>query len=189
LCVLQEEFPGARITASDVDQAAVDFCRRTFGATGVYSSTNPKEVSFATRFDLVWVGSVFTHIDKMAWAGWLTTLAAALTDDGLLVLTTEGPPVAQKLEQGHLPLGLEPEAVQSILHDYAQSGFGFADYPALERHDIPRCAAYGIAVVHPDEARRMVRAAGLEVMHYIDHGWDNHQDVFACRRFSAAGAG
>jgi len=123
LRVLGEEFPRASITASDVDREAVDFCERTFGATGVYASTDPREIRFEDKFDLIWVGSVFTHIDETAWEGLLRVLAAALADDGLLIFTTEGPAVADTLREGELDFGLAPDAVQSILRDFAESGF------------------------------------------------------------------
>lgn len=181
LRVLGEEFPGASITASDVDREAVDFCERTFGASGVYSSTDPREIRFEDEFDLIWAGSVFTHIDETVWDGLLPVLAATLADDGLLVFTTEGPAIADKLREGELDLGLEPNAVQSILRDFAESGFGYGDYPKRERHDYPSSGRYGISLVHPDQVRTLVHAAGLQVAHYISTGWDNHQDVFACR--------
>jgi SAM-dependent methyltransferase len=187
LRVLGEEFPRASITASDVDREAVDFCERTFGATGVYASTDPREIRFEDKFDLIWVGSVFTHIDETAWEGLLRVLAAALADDGLLIFTTEGPAVADTLREGELDFGLAPDAVQSILRDFAESGFGYGDYANRERHDFPSSGRYGVTVVHPDQVRALVRAAGLEVAHYIATGWDNHQDVFACRLAASMG--
>src|SRR3954451_406358 len=187
LRVLGEEFPGASITASDVDGEAVDFCERTFGASGVYASTDPREIRFEEEFDLIWVGSVFTHIDETAWEGFLRVLAAALADDGLLILTTEGPAIADKLREGELDFGLAPDGVQSVLRDFAESGFGYGDYPKRDRHDFPSTGRYGVSVVHPDRARTLVRAAGLHVAHYIPTGWDNHQDVFACRLAASTG--
>jgi SAM-dependent methyltransferase len=181
LRVIAEEFRGARITASDVDREAVDFCARTFGASGVYASTDPREIRFEDEFDLIWVGSVFTHIDETAWERLLAVLAAALADDGLLILTTEGPATADTLREGELDFGLEPDAVQTILRDFAQSGFGYGDYPRRDRHDQPSTGRYGVTVVHPDRVRTLVQAAGLHVAHYIPTGWDDHQDVFACR--------
>jgi SAM-dependent methyltransferase len=182
LRVLGEEFPGASITASDVDRDGVDFCERTFGARGVYSSTDPREIRFEDEFDLIWVGSVFTHIDETAWKGLLEVLAAALAADGLLILTTEGPATADTLRRGELDFGLEPDAVQTIVRDFAASGFGYGDYASRDRHDFPSTGRYGVCVVHPDRVRTLVEAAGLRVAHHIPTGWDNHQDVFACRR-------
>jgi len=186
LRVLREEFPGASITASDVGRDAVDFCERTFGASGVYSSTDPRDIRFEDEFDLIWVGSVFTHLDETVWDGLLRVLAGALATAGLLIFTTEGPAVADTLRAGQLDFGLEPDAVQSILRDFAVTGFGYADYATRERYDHPRSGRYGVTVVHPDQVRARARAAGLEVAHYIPAGWDDHQDVFACRRATRA---
>jgi SAM-dependent methyltransferase len=187
LRVLRDDFPGASITASDVDREAVDFCARTFGASGVYANPDPREIRFEDEFDLIWVGSVFTHIDETAWEALLSVLAAALADDGLLIFTTEGPAIADTLRAGEHDFGLAPDAVQSILRDFAESGFGYADYPRRDRHDQPSSGRYGVTVVHPDRARTLVQAAGLQVVHFISTGWDNHQDVFACRRATSTG--
>lgn len=79
LRVICKEFPAARVTACDVDREAAEFCARTFGAVCAYSSVEPSQVRFEERFDLVWVGSVFTHIDTSAWEGMLRALALPAT--------------------------------------------------------------------------------------------------------------
>ena len=181
LRVLRREFPDAVITASDVDRGGVDFCAETFGATGVYSSTDPRELKFADQLDLIWVGSVFTHLEREPWEGFMAALGRALANDGVLVFTTQGPEAEKRLRRGDLDYGLEPPSVEAILKEYADSGFGFGDSPNVERHDYPESGRYGITVMSDPVVRELVDRAGLRVMHYIPTGWDNHQDVFACR--------
>lgn len=87
LRVLRNEFPDARITACDVDRGAAEFCAQTFGATAVYSSTDPSEVRLGGKFDLIWVGAVFTHIDLSLkrcsrFSGSLTRAGLASADIG-----------------------------------------------------------------------------------------------------------
>ena len=177
LRVLRQAFPAARITASDMDREGVDFCARTFGAIPVYSRTDPAEVKFEEPFDLIWVGSVFTHIDQSAWAGFLKVLASSLTSDGVLVLTTQGPQVAHWLRNGSGPArfyGLDEQTRASVLADYSASGFGYGDYPGWP--------GYGISIASPETARALIEASGLRVVIYTATAWDNHQDVYGCVR-------
>ncbi|HYP02594.1 MAG TPA: methyltransferase domain-containing protein, partial [Pyrinomonadaceae bacterium] len=63
---LVERFPQAAFTACDLDRDGVDFCAHTFGATPVYSDADLDALSFDTRFDLIWCGSLVTHLNEGA---------------------------------------------------------------------------------------------------------------------------
>ena len=181
LRALRRQFPHAALTASDVDRGGVDFCARTFGATGVYSSTDPSELSFDQRFDLIWVGSVFTHLDMPRWDGFLRALGGALTQSGVLVFTTHGPECEERLRSGDLDYSLERAEIERLLGEYSASGFGFGGYAPSDRHDYPDSGAYGVSVVDRNVARSLIEQAGLTYVHTIPIGWDDHQDVFAAR--------
>ena len=60
---LVRRFPRARFVACDLQQDMADFCARQFGARAVYSKDDLEALSFAERFDLVWCGSLATHLD------------------------------------------------------------------------------------------------------------------------------
>jgi SAM-dependent methyltransferase len=167
---LTKAFPDARITATDINRDGVDFCERTFGALGVYSDTSAATVDFHDTFDLIWAGTVLTNIEP--WDAFLRLLRSSLDPDGVLVLTTHGPDVEQKIQRGERDYGLDPHAVESILTGYAETGFGYGDYPGM--------SGYGIAVAERTATYEMLGRAGLRVVRYTPIGWDNHQDVYAC---------
>jgi hypothetical protein len=147
----------------------------------VYSSTDPDELAFENRFDLIWVGSVFTHLDRERWGGFLPALGGALTDGGVLVFTTHGPECEGRIRAGDLDYSLKHDEIERLLAEYAASGFGFGSYAETARHDYPDSGSYGVSVVDRDVARSLIDAAGLSFVHCIPTGWDSHQDVFACR--------
>src|SRR5215470_6242471 len=61
---LKAGFPAAEITACDLMRDGVDFCASTFGAVPVYSHDDPAKIPLGHNvFDLIWVGSLFTHFD------------------------------------------------------------------------------------------------------------------------------
>ena len=57
----------------------------------MYSSADPSEIEIEDRFDLIWSGSFFTHIDEARWSRFLPFLASLLAPGGVLVFTTAGP--------------------------------------------------------------------------------------------------
>src|SRR5213594_4887489 len=69
LRVLKSAFPAAELTASDVSRAAIDFCSRTLGAEPIQSSEYLEEIKINKTFDLIWVGSLLTHLEPSAFLG------------------------------------------------------------------------------------------------------------------------
>ena len=61
---LKARFPLADITSSDIDPTAVDFCRRAFSVNTIVSSLDFGGISMSNKFDLIWCGSLVTHIDE-----------------------------------------------------------------------------------------------------------------------------
>jgi SAM-dependent methyltransferase len=64
---LAADFPKARLVALDTNKAGVDFCAKVFGAKPVYSNIDFSNLSFDGKFDLIWVGSLFTHLRGERW--------------------------------------------------------------------------------------------------------------------------
>ena len=61
---LRAGFPKAKITGCDLNRDGVDFCASRFGSIPVYSSVDPTQIDLPRdHFDLIWVGSLFTHFD------------------------------------------------------------------------------------------------------------------------------
>lgn len=88
---LKAAFPHAEITAGDILRDGVDFNASTFGAIPVYSHDDPMKIPLKHgAFDLIWVGSLFTHLDPDIWPIWLSALCSFLSSRGTLVFTTHG---------------------------------------------------------------------------------------------------
>src|SRR4029453_405200 len=72
---LKAAFPEAEIAACDLLRDGVDFCSSTFGATAIYSCDEPEAIPLKPEsFDLIWVGSLFTHLDAPLWSRFLAVL-------------------------------------------------------------------------------------------------------------------
>ena len=176
---LVHRFPRARITACELATEAVEFCAQTFGAEPVLSSEDLAGLSFETPFDLIWCGSLFTHLDEAGIVGLLELFRGGLSPNGLAVFTTQGERVAQRMMAGEYDYGIAKEEIPIIIEAYRQSGYGFTTYPNVREYGVAQNNRYGISLTAPDWIRAQAKSVGgLREVYFRAHGWDDHQDVF-----------
>jgi SAM-dependent methyltransferase len=175
LRTLKAAYPNASLTACDIDRDGVDFCEETFGAKGVYSDEELDSVQLGGGFDLIWVGSLFTHLPAGRWREFLEFLVDRLAPAGLLVFTTHGTWYAERIrEKESLLGGVSQEAQFGMLRGFDEDGFGFAGYPERD--------AYGLSLSAPSAvAIHLQRLDRLRLVLYLERGWRGHQDVVACQ--------
>ena len=168
---LAQRFPEAEITACELDHGPVDFCVREFGARPAYSSLNLDEVSLDKKFDLIWCGSLATHLNEHGIVALIKLFRRHLAEGGLMIFTTHGDFVPHRILAREFDYGLAPEQIERIGADYPSTGYGFEDYPDAKD--------YGVSLTSPDWIRARVReVGGLREVYFKERGWDNHQDVF-----------
>jgi SAM-dependent methyltransferase len=172
---LKATFPQATLTACDIDRDAVTFCAETFGAKPIHSAEDPSEVALAS-YDLIWCGSLFTHIHpKMRWGGFFDLLEAAVDPEGVVCFTTAGRRVMCRLRDNpRLDLGLTPQAKQRVLEQFDAVGYAYEDYP----NEVD----YGISLSAPSFVCSLIEERpGLRLLAYDEMACGNFQDIVACR--------
>ena len=167
---LVQRFPGARITACELMPDAVRFCAQTFGATPAQSAADLDQLSLGAQYDLIWCGSLVTHLDAGRTRALLRFFARHLAPAGLLLVTTHGDFVAGCILDRADFYGLERARIPALVESYRQQGHGYLDYPEQ--------AGYGVSLTAPDWVRAAARAEGLREVYFRARGWDEHQDVF-----------
>jgi SAM-dependent methyltransferase len=171
---IRAEFPEAALVACDLDRPGVDFCAQTFGATPVYGNKDPDLVDVAGPFDLIWSGSLLTHLPERLWGPMLARWSGLLAEGGVMVFTTHGRRVTHRLRHDDI-YGQPPESDQRLLDGYTQTGFGYVDYAGED--------GYGMSVSSPAwVARTLAGHPGLRLVLFAEAAWDGHQDVVACAR-------
>jgi SAM-dependent methyltransferase len=174
---LAERFPEAEITACELERGPVEFCVQAFGARPAYSSLNLEEVSLGKKFDLIWCGSLVTHLNEAGITALLRLFQRHLEAGGLMIFTTHGDVVTRRLPARDFDYGLTPKQIDGIVSHYPTTGYGFADYPGEKD--------YGVSLTSPEWIRARVRElGGLREVYFRERGWDNHQDVFGFVRES-----
>ncbi len=177
--VLRALYPDAAITVCDLDQSGVDFAAAHFGARGVTSQQDFRKLELGEVYDLIWVGSLITHLPEDQTRHFLDFAARHLSADGTLVVTSHGAYVAERLRAWNY--GLSDDAARGVLADAAMDGYGYRHYAGGE--------GYGISLVSPRWLEALLADGSLQLDAYEPRGWDDHQDVLVLRRRAGVSAG
>jgi SAM-dependent methyltransferase len=168
---LAATFPEARLTACDLDRGGVEFCARVFGAAGVYSNEDPAKIELDGKFDLIYCGSLLTHVDADRWSAFLELFCSRLERGGVVVFTASGRRMAENIRSGERLYGLTEESVPGILADYEETGFGYRNWPDLDN--------YGLSLSTPGwVCRKLEEQPSLHLLTYSE---DMPQDMVSCR--------
>jgi SAM-dependent methyltransferase len=174
---LTARFPDAATTACDINRSAVDFCARTFGAEPVYSSRRFEEVRLPRRYDLVWSGSLLTHLDLPDWRSALGLMTGALVPGGVLVFSTHGEKPAGILRRGGADriYNLDVPSQNQLVDAFDKTGFGY--------HDYAHRTGYGISLSSPAFVRSVLaELPGVTIGTVLEGRWSDHQDIAYCVR-------
>lgn len=169
---LRVMFPQADITAVELNARALDFCRRSFAVATQLSQPTIADLSLPQRFDLIWCGSLFTHLDEQASRKLLRFFYGHLSDQGVCVFTTHGQRSIDWIQSKQNTYGLTEGAQHEVVRGFQSNGYGYADYPDQ--------TGYGVSAVSHQRMLDLAKNAGNwhEIM-FMEHGWDDHQDVLA----------
>ena len=176
--LLRARYPDASITTSDIDADGVAFTADRFGARGVPSNGDFRQLDLGGPFDLIWVGSLLTHLSQLDARRMLDCLVRHMAPGALLVVTSHGDYVADRLQSWDYGLGAGNARI--VLDEYERTGYGYCDYPGG--------TGYGISLIRRSWLERALAGSPLRMDAYLDRGWDNHQDVVVMRLAPQANA-
>jgi SAM-dependent methyltransferase len=170
---LVSAFPASRITVADVDGEAVRFCRHEFAVDGFVIGTDARALRLPQQYDVIFVGSLLTHLDEEQCLELLRNLHAGLSPGGVLVVTTHGESCLDHL----YAYGEDIASAEAAYRDgMARHGMHFAPYEGA--------IDWGITLhTHAwvENAVRSVSGDTLTPLGFRPRGWDHHQDVFSFR--------
>ena len=179
LRLLQQHVPPHRITGCDVDAEAVWFCSAEFGVKPLVSSWDLRKIRLKT-YDLIWSGSVFTHLDEENCEILIGHLGRALRPGGIVIFSAHGQLSLDGL--AWLYEGIYAGEADDIRQEVAERGFSFRHYGA-EFGEFP--GPYGMtwhSRQYLIDAFDRLFDGEIELLLHRPQGWDNHHDVFAFRR-------
>ena len=124
---LRVKFPSAKLTMAEINQEALAFCKKAFSVDSVLSESDFTKIHLPVKFDLIWCGSLLTHLNEESASGLLKFFHDHLADGGLCVFTTHGAYSAEMIRNGD-PYRLHERNKQPILSQFEERGYGYADY-------------------------------------------------------------
>jgi SAM-dependent methyltransferase len=170
-------YPNAKLFSCDLQKSARDFCESEFNSHPIKNHEELLDENFQNKFDLIWVGSLFTHLDLEEWETVLHSLNSCLKNGGVLAFTTHGDLVAQRLESRD-SYGLTEEDRVGILKDYEANQFAFRRYPKETITNIDK-ANYGISISKPAFVLNfMTKLFDMRIIFVGEMKWANHQDLY-----------
>jgi cyclopropane fatty-acyl-phospholipid synthase-like methyltransferase len=168
---LAAHYPESELFVADLNEDGAHFCKATFGATMLVSAPDFSSLNFRRTFDLIWVGSLVTHLNADATKNFFGFLARHLAANGRAVVTTHGALVAGRvMNRRESVYGIVAEEENNMCMEYFSTGYGYRDYP--------NATGYGISITSENWVRAVADASGLQVVSFKSHAWDNHQDVY-----------
>jgi SAM-dependent methyltransferase len=168
---LRVRFSGANIYGGELNKGALRFCQEHLGIQPVVSHVDFSKISLSKSFDLIWSGSLVTHLSESATRDVLRFFCRHLNQGGICVFTTHGKYPSLLMENKEWTYGLDDEHRRILIQQYRDCGYGYVEHKEMK--------GYGVSLSTPDKVRSLAAAVGAwkEVL-YLERGWDNHQDVF-----------
>lgn len=170
--MLRARYPAAEITVCDLDRQGVEFAAATFGAHGVYSTPDFRDLQLNGTFDLIWVGSLLTHLPEHQTRQFFDFAVRHMGPESRLVVTSHGEYVAARLRS--TTYGLGDDAARGLLAQYLTSGYAYRGYDGD--------SSYGISLAARAWYETLFAGSSLRLQSYHERGWDRHQDVLVIRR-------
>lgn len=166
---LRAGFPNAEIIFCDINRSGVDFCTSTFNGKGLYSEPDLTTVDLGQDYDLIWVGSLFTHLNEKRTAKWLAYLAGVLSDRGVLIATFHGAWGIEVLKQR------SSRMIKFAMLRYWLCGYGYAPYSGTPD--------YGLSISKASKIIDMaMKIPKIRILSYTERGWADNHDVLSISR-------
>jgi SAM-dependent methyltransferase len=172
---LRKAFPDAQLTACDLNQDGVEYCAQVFGAHPVLSCEEISAIPLHDTYDLIWCGSLLTHLPEEKCAEFLRLFQRLLRPGGIVVFTIHGRREEPELASGINRHRLTNQQIVSLLEQYRSRGFGYVEYTPG--------SGYGLTLALPSFVlAHFVQQPGWKLLGYYENHWDKLQDVICLQR-------
>jgi len=161
--------PTARLSASDIHQAAVEFLRGVLAIDAIKSDGVPRKSSLPKdEFDFIFSLSFFSHMPDYRFLDWLRLLLSALKPNGYLLFTTHGDATMRQYPQ------------LAALYD-PEKGCGYGVGLGTDQTDIEG-ENYGTAITDFNYVAGKIKQLPARMVTFRSAGWWGHQDEWIIQR-------
>jgi hypothetical protein len=173
---LRAFFPDAEIWVCDIDAEHLRFCAAQFGAKPALSQHDLTNVRFEVDFDLIFCGSLLTHLPARPATEALSLVSQSLSATGIGIVTVHGR--HSSYIQRNRWKYIDDESFAIAEREASATGYGFVEYRSQKRQRFNHTGEYGVALVQPSWiVARLESNPAIRVLGYRERQWDDHQDV------------
>ena len=173
---LKAAFPASSISCCDVREGDMAFLRALYDVEAWTVGTDLDALQIPDQYDLIWVGSVITHLSETKTRTLINRLLSVCDPGGLLVLSFHGQNAVERQEGATLKY-IDDDRWKAIKGGYSARGYGYADYEGQD--------GYGISVCTPAWMSDLVSALpGSRLVLLKPCAWDGHHDVVAIQKMA-----
>lgn len=177
--------PEANITACDLNEDAIAFCAETFGATPVQGYADLSAIELPHKYDVIWVGSVFTHLPAQNWAPLIRFLSESLAENGILVFSIHGRTAMWVFENYTLEQSqMSAEDFANVKRVYQETGYAYMNYSTGHVNSLAEVGiavdeeAYGLSFTRSDwVCSYLQQFKDLFMVGYHEGGWSRNHDT------------
>lgn len=168
---LRAAFPNAELSVTDIREGDLAFCATEFAASTWASGIAIDELSAPRTYDVIWVGSVVTHLSYQSTTRMVWKLLSFLAPKGLLIVSMHGR-FAHSNGAGGKNYGIVDGWAEVEQGYLGPAGYGYVDYPNQ--------TGYGISLTKPSWTAGLVEAMPEHrLVLFSERAWDGHHDVVA----------
>ncbi len=170
---LKSFFPNSDILAAEIDDKYLNFCYDTFKVRVFKSHKNFANINLNEKFDLIWCGSLFTHLNSRKYKNLLRFFYNHLQDNGLLIFSVHGRFAYHNIKD--FDYGLRLHQKFWVRFQYKIFNFAYVNY--LKNF------GYGVSFNKPSwVCSKIIKFDDLKLLAYMEKAWDNHHDVVVCQK-------
>lgn len=162
-------FPEADLSASEIIDDNLEFVAKQFQAETWKSSPDVFGLTAPKKYDLIWAGSVLTHLSEQKTITLMQKFRDWLNPGGVAVVTTHGKRMIENIRNRAFQY-MDRELEEQFLTDYKARGYAYANY---------RGEQYGVSANTISWVTAAVEAMNCRIVTISEHAWDQHQDVVA----------
>lgn len=172
---LRARFPSTCIDCIDIRTADLDFCHEQFCTnTWVVSGTDIQQLGPPRAYDLIWAGSVLTHLPEAATRKLLGSFVRWLCPNGVAVFSSHGRYAIGRQETGQFTY-IDDVSFRCARDGYRAAGYGYSDYPGQ--------VGYGISFINLSWFVQILNDyPDVSLSLLSERAWDAHHDVVAFQR-------
>lgn len=167
-------FPEAQVSASDIEREKQAFVVSRYGAKAVDCPPN-FTAPLPEKYDLIFVGSLFTHLDAPLFERALDFFLDGLSPQGILVMTTHGRYTATAVSAGRTH---PRDIVLRTVDKFRRAKFSY-----VEQERTRYGVSYGASFSAPSWVTALIEArTHATLLAYKERAWDNHQDALMVQK-------